>query len=362
MEKLALVSIISGQVVPIIQFILENNSKENLDHIFISTERMQKKNEYIIEACGLNKEKVEIIEIDPYNPQSIQETLNEKSQLFNEYDKLFLNITGGTKLTTIVSYSFFKDRAAEIYYFPNQLKYWKLFPLPMKEIEVQNKLDLITYLKAHGFKFNDLKQPKKDFDTAKMIYEFFMNNDIEHYKLALEKIRAKRDKSLVLTEKDHDIKEFLEAINYNFSNNKLSRKDTKYLSGDWFEEYVYYKVKKALNLEENFITVGTHLKRENESASAENEFDVLFIYQNKLHFIECKTSIEKDWFNDAVYKIDSLRHKFGLFAQSYLFTLGKRQEEMKKNFERAEMNKIKVVTKEDFVQGIDFNKFFTHAH
>src|SRR5690606_1337273 len=70
----------------------------------------------------------------------------------------------------------------------------------------------------------------------------------------------------------------------------------------------------------------------------DNEFDVMFIYNNKFYTIECKTSIinqvvnglnkdgtikfkQSNILGETIYKADYLKNRFGLFAKPVILTL-----------------------------------------
>jgi len=158
----------------------------------------------------------------------------------------------------------------------------------------------------------------------------------------------------------------------------LSKYDTKYLSGDWFEEYIYFKIKTELHLDESEIATGLNLIKENTP----NEIDVIFIFDHKLYIIECKTSIidkrkimrirdgilveeEKNikLLPEILYKSDALRNKFGLFANTMLLTLEELRndddtpmDDYKSHFDRAVMSNVSIFSKKDLVSEMEIGK------
>ncbi len=147
---------------------------------------------------------------------------------------------------------------------------------------------------------------------------------------------------------------------------KLDKKETKYLSGDWFEEYVYFKIKAELNLNDDEIGTGYNLVKQN----IPNEIDVIFVYQHRLYIIECKTSVienrlmpdgslkEFKFLPEVIYKSDALKNKFGLQANTSIFALeeiknddGTPCEGYKTHFDRAELSRINILSKQDFKSG-----------
>lgn len=101
----------------------------------------------------------------------------------------------------------------------------------------------------------------------------------------------------------------------------LSKQEIGYLTGGWFEEFCYFKVKELLPVDE--IGVGVHVTR--GDTTHDNELDVVFIRDNQLRVIECKSGIStQKLFNEIVYKAAALKEVLlGMMCQSYIFSLKK---------------------------------------
>jgi len=99
----------------------------------------------------------------------------------------------------------------------------------------------------------------------------------------------------------------------------LLPEEIDYLTGGWFEEYVYHLLLRAVDPQE--IALGVRISRPGESHN--NELDVAFIKANTLFVVECKTGIATDHlFNEIVYKSAALKEAFlGMACHSYIFTL-----------------------------------------
>ena len=123
-----------------------------------------------------------------------------------------------------------------------------------------------------------------------------------------------------------------------------------------------------MNFDDNEIFLGVQI----EKKGVPNEFDVMFIYENKLYIIECKTFItsieqtngkikEKRLIGEIIYKADALRNKFGLFANTTILTVdeikdqqGKPLPGYEKHFERAEISRINLISKRDLLNNRNF--------
>jgi len=198
------------------------------------------------------------------------------------------------------------------------------------------------------------------------LIDFFLNNEMGDYIEPIEKIRERRGKS-VLFDNEEVINNYVQTIGFiPLEPRKLNKYETKYLSGDWFEEYIYYRIKSELSLDDTEIGTGYNLIKQ----GTPNEIDVLFVYHHKLYIIECKTSVielktlpdgtrkEFKLLPEVIYKSDALRNKFGLFAHTSIFTLGEIKNEdgtplkgYETSFDRAELSKIKLISKRDFSSG-----------
>ena len=101
----------------------------------------------------------------------------------------------------------------------------------------------------------------------------------------------------------------------------LRKCEIEYLTGGWFEEYVYYLVKKFLNPQD--IAIGVEISR--KGMKHKNELDVVFMKGNKLFVIECKTGVQTErLFNQIVYKACAISEALlGISSNPYIFSLKK---------------------------------------
>ena len=100
---------------------------------------------------------------------------------------------------------------------------------------------------------------------------------------------------------------------------QLTPKEIDYLTGGWFEEYVYYTLLKLVSPQQ--IALGVRIFR--PGSQHNNELDVVFIKANTLFVVECKTGVATDhMFNEIVYKVSALKEVIlGMACHSYIFTL-----------------------------------------
>ena len=102
-------------------------------------------------------------------------------------------------------------------------------------------------------------------------------------------------------------------------NDMLQPYEVDYLTGGWFEEYVYYTLLRLVSPQQ--IAIGVRIAR--PGTQHNNELDVVFIKANTLFVVECKTGVASDhMFNEIVYKASALKESFlGPSCHSYIFTL-----------------------------------------
>ena len=120
-----------------------------------------------------------------------------------------------------------------------------------------------------------------------------------------------------------NLSRFLKYIKFESAEKGILRHDElDYLTGGWFEEYVYHLIKE--NIDPDDMAIGVHIDGCTEIRH-NNELDVSFIKNNQLYVIECKSGISSEsMFNEIVYKVSSLKEVLlGLDCQSYIFSLKK---------------------------------------
>jgi hypothetical protein len=241
----------------------------------------------------------------------------------------------------------------------------KVFPNKGKrEFKLMCDINLNEHLQVYGVEFK-LHKPKNEFKIAQNIYKYFLKVPTEKKHeisqiIYQERIALRKNYNKTPEELGEPIVEFLKTIEYPTQDGCLKYKDVKYLTGEWLEEYVYYKIKSELNLDDHHIAAGLQIRKK----EVPNELDVAFVYNHQLYVIECKTSIkevhrmpggsikERSVLGDVIYKSDSLRPKFGLFAKSSIIVLSELRDEnlnpldeFKNNFRRAELSNIKIISK-----------------
>lgn len=350
-----LVSLISDQAIPNLEMIKEKSVDA---YLFILTEQMKEKLGWLKEAAGLNNSA--IIEELIVNPFSFEDIEKKLSDIVSDDHHYLVNLTGGTKIMSLAVSDFFKNIDCELFYVPGRNNsYFRLLPGIKKPVfPFTTSITLEEYVIAYGFTIKKKGQLLTTPEKTENIFYYFLNLfnpeiDIEPLKL----IHGRRGKNMNNIDDTSGIPTFLNRLSYIPKvPNRLNSQETRYLTGDWFEDYIYNLVKEFYTLNDEEIGVGWELQKGEHNTP--NEFDILFIKDKKLNIIECKTSVllsepteKKNIITETIYKVDSLKNKFGLLAKTNIITLTDLNEldhSIKKSIERAEENRIGLFSKKDF--------------
>lgn len=353
-----LVSIVSDQTIPNIEFI-----KEKWDEVdqfaFLSSEYIEKKGcrQWILDTLDIPKEKVlDPIILDPFSFHDIESKLND---FVKDEHRYIVNLTGGTKLTTIFVHDYFKSQDAEMYYLTGKGAYVRIHPGRQKvKKELSISLSLKEYLTAHGVNIKKESNPLLTYQENEKLLEFFLNryNPSTHGEV-LDTLRSEyRGKKLTDITQIDGLSELLDEIGVTWEKTgKLNKYEVKSLTGEWLEEYLYQFILREYDVDTDVIGLGLQV----EKGDAPNELDVLLMKNNKLYLFECKTSIYEDLeqkrhlVNETIYKSDSLRHNFGLFTNTVIVTLSNLAlSRFEKPRERARVREVKLLDVNSFRSGL----------
>ena len=359
-----LVSLVSAQTIPNLQLILHYSDRID-KYLFISTIAMEKQSrrQWIIDAAQIPE--TSLLPPVIVNHNSYQDIMTQLGdiEIDDDYDEFVVNVTGGNKLMAIACMDFFKQVKSEIYYLTGSNKECqKLFPGRLASVKtLQTDIDLHQFLRAHGFDEIKPGNLMHDLPQAQRLLSLFSQGLTDAQHSAVEFCRQNRGTTKLPIDLPAELVELLRLIQYPHSSDKrLTKYDARYLSGEWFEEYVYHRLTDEAGIPSSHIGTGYTLRKGNDPS---NEFDVLFTYQDHLFSIECKTSVlDKDAedkvhniLSSTYYKSDSLKKKFGLFPKVYIATLDRLFDEtdqvlpkMKSHYERATKGGITVLGRREF--------------
>lgn len=301
---MAIVSIVSKQIIPNLLLIKELRAAEQ-NHYFITTEEMenQKKSEAIIRAAGIPGDKVNIIKVSWENPRDILSVFN---QYFSHApdEHFHVNLTGGTKIMSLMVYEYFRDKPSTFYYVPLGGKYYEQFDRNLKPRfqALFYRLTLNDYFSCCGLRFESRDEMAFVQKKAFEIFNKFKGNGFHR-----------------------------ENFPWRIARNNLNLPvNDDNLIGTWFEEFVFYYFKEKYNLNDNYIRCGVKIY-DPENVFNDNEVDVMFVYENKLHLIECKAFISggTQWnrIQHICYRLALINKYFDLNTIAFMSTL----ERMRRN-------------------------------
>ena len=341
-----LVSLISDQTIPNVLFIkeIESERRDIRLYLFISTDTMEKKGKTnsVIQGSHINNSKIktEVIKVIEDSIEDINSKLEDFAQeKLSDEDNFIVNLTGGTKIMSIGVHNFFKERKSTICYLPIGKNINKqIFPsLKQRERKLNFRIALKDYLISYGIeiKSKDINKTLKDKEYTEYLFRKFLNNEIDMK--VIGELRKWRNKKKIQLE--GETRSSLKRIK--FSTEKegfLNKKEINYLTGGWFEEYGYNLVRDYIQLNDDKIGLNVQISH----AGTQNEFDVMFVHENILYVIECKTALKDDGrnlLNDTLYKLSALKKDFGLIVNGYLFTLDKNLRDEKDNVKSDYQNR-----------------------
>ena len=269
------------------------------------------------------------------------------ARLMQDLDKnvtYFVNLAGGTRYMALaVQQVFEKFRPTYFYvHVKDNVIVQTIYDDSINDnddviIPIRYRMSLAEYFKLNGLN-HDLhsKQhtPIRTFADAQRIFDCFKRRRLSHRAFsAIDQLRVQyrgTRRPIVI----HDImfgspnrREAVPGIRELLTDfgfvpelpDQLTPKEIDYLTGGWFEEWVYYTLLQLVHPQQ--IALGVRIFR--PGSQHNNELDVVFIKANTLFVVECKTGVATDhMFNEIVYKVSALKEVIlGMACHSYIFTL-----------------------------------------
>lgn len=289
-----IVSILSDHLLPNFLFIKEMEGQYS-DLLFVSTPQMemQEKAMHLEVALGRKEGSVRRIVVANDNYKEILDAL--RAEPLSGCVEYVVNITGGTKTMSLAVHEYFCQFNASFVYVPIGKNSYYDFSTDQTH-SLDYRVSLNEYFTLYGLAYDydndlicDAQRPFKLFNDQKMS-NFYLSKELrDAHKAPRPELR-------------------------------------RYLGGEWFEEYVYLRIKRDFNLRDEDIAKSVKICRLS-STSNDNELDVVFVKDNALYVIECKVSMTgygkepKSVVDEYLYKLAAISKDFGLRVNSYIFTL-----------------------------------------
>jgi len=326
-----LVSILSKHTLPNYLFIREMEGKYD-ELLFITTPEVDKDNRdfQLLTALGKDDGDVVYVTVDGNDYRKALDDL--RNWEIRNGDKYIVNLTGGTKMMSLAVHDFFKDKHAEFYYVPlGKNEYYNLET--GEKTPFNYRVNLREYFSLYGIRFESKAEDTFAHPESETM-GIFESVQKSHFYLPKKLWEAQKAATPELR---------------------------RYLGGEWFEEFSYFKLKEGFNLRDEDIAVSLKIYRENESTKNDNELDIAFMFNNVLYVVECKVTMTgygrdtKLVVDDYLYKLAAISKDFGLQVSSYIFTLHRMQtfsDEVKLNF----LKRCKILG----IKGIVTGKMFSN--
>ena len=318
--------------------------EEGDELLFISTEEEAHCIQLLTHQLSVDEKLVKSIIVKRYQDNLLYERICRtiKGNLIPN-KQYYLNLAGGNRYMTLSVQHVFEEFNTLFFYTQtreNQIVKTifdnSIYDDDDEVFPVKHRMTLKEYFGLYGLQ-SDVDQPRKmvkDVAFSQHLFTMFSQNllgqgDYKVMELLREKYR--NWKFLIVSQVEKPEKDYMTAIPnlgkfLDFIGFEPERKgslqsyEIEYLTGGWFEEYVYSLIKEVLQPDD--IAMGVHIS--NGKIKHNNELDVCFIKANKLFVIECKTGVTSEsLFNEIVYKVCALKEVLLGSGNSYIFSLKK---------------------------------------
>lgn len=338
-----IVNIVSEQTIPNYLFVKEMYEQgDNVIWILTGDEKQALKPMKYLEA-SLTEENHKKICLKNGGEEDVDYMTGLLKNNIETTGNYLVNLTGGTKLMSLVVYNFFKENFTDTSFYYMPIGANKIININNATvIDIAYKVKVKEYLKLYGLEGRGVGDAYLGFEESEYMYNIY--NSIQQSD-ELIKLRGNREEltNLLQAEKitenelkrlkkyrnnlpltsinkleDKDIIAFLSQNNLPTKENEMiSSKDVNYLTGGWFEDFVYYLVDKCI-LPDDILHSITILK--SGDRQSQNEIDVIYTKDNKLYVIECKTGIPNGEFNNIADKATAIKSLLGKNVESYFYT------------------------------------------
>lgn len=334
-----LVSLVSEQTAPNLMLLLDPAFQQADRYLFVSTPQMNEMQQldYLLDAAKLPASKVQILTVPAFEPARIYQVL--EAECPSQDVQYWVNLTGGTKMMALAVWAYFTqpNLQAECFYVSlGENNCRRIFPFQQAEVmPLQYRFSLRTYLTAYGIAeqdnpqayqrnpsleaklFRDTLSAHKPLDSMDEPIWWFANY-LEYLRTNVKK--PKRPQPHVRLDREPWVVEWLQYIGYQPKQEEIiSQTELRYLTSAWFEHYIHDVIADYLKLPSDAIASQAKLYQSSRHWKYSNhEFDVIFLYRNRLYVIECKTAISRNrtqtrrLFDEAIYRLAALKRDFGL--------------------------------------------------
>ncbi|MFA0465415.1 DUF1887 family CARF protein [Vibrio breoganii] len=333
-------AIASGQPDPlVIPFLSENMTCKHL--ILLVTERIRRSGnaENIAAALKSSSVKVECIDLDRGDSwDDIQQSL-ERVIAENSGKTIAFNANGGTKPMAMAAFEVCYNESIPVFYVDGNNIDWLYQPksLSLEPETVRKSLNMNMYFASHGYEIVEQQNLKRSSEINNLI-DNWAERDNEKEVATLNFLAKNAENSLKVKvdysklPKNNQVTDLVYELEdcemLTFKDGELivfnSEEDRFFANGGWYELHVT-RILEQINKDKfegrgkvipsvTFRSKGMSQKHQN----VKNEFDVVFLLENRLFAFECKTAdlssnthSETNRVDDAVYKLGTMLDNLG---------------------------------------------------
>lgn len=294
-------------------------------HVFISSPKYPAS---IMRRFLKNSSYDEIV-TNPYDPSDVKNKITQYIKTLEPYSKIGFNLTGGTKLMYAGALAVCKENDAIPFYFnaqDNSVMYLNTF----EKLKTKNVTSIETFFALNSSDLIIKEQNKDEVDS-----KIYQRQPLTKKFFTIRNKLAKKYTKIISDIKRGISFEFCiddVHVKYNFNNkyahinyngekyvcNDLNTFET-YITGGWFEEYMYLLLKPLEKNGEIFdLRINFELTLENKNISSFDisnlkndiyqELDIVFTDGKKLYIVECKSGSIK---SEHVEKLKNLTLYYG---------------------------------------------------
>jgi len=325
------IALISEQPLPVIYGIWQ----EKPDFVsFLVTKGYEEIVENIVSVAKQKQNfDYDVINVDPYDKKKMKDYFSN----LDDKSNWSVNVTGGTKIMSILATMYGSQLKAEIFYVkPSEHKEEIIYPFSSGESQtIEFKLNIEQYLKAHGKNIHSFNSEIDLINKRFPLTNFIANNNwvikfLEEMRATWHDKGIRRGDVFFKEHKHHfmrmtfikpkktKLKKGLKDIQIEYGlvshPAEIIIKQDTYISGAWLEDYIYFCIKN--DADDSLLNV----EIESKNKKGLNEIDVMAIKNNRLHIISCKTG--KKLQNASQYELIHYKNiAGGIYAKPYLISI-----------------------------------------
>ncbi len=250
---------------------------------------------------------------------------------------VYINATGGTKPMSIGAFLAGFNLDIPVFYVNNDEVTWLNNPAKLNGFAIAERIKLDAFLRMHGIELKNKQLAQISSERQELAEYLIRHPDLAPAIRSINRIaitcleenqishlltdRELTDKALqaVLERLAQDGLISLKGVQLSF----LNTGNCRWLAGLWLEDHVYRvmsELKKEPELQVQDLAESAEViyanKARSQADKVDNELDVVFLADNRLYVIECKTRVfsgkkTNTSASEAIYKLATLKRELG---------------------------------------------------